>query len=834
MLPATDKRTQSPPLLSVFILSAAALAYEVLLIRLFSIIHWHHFAFMVISIALLGYGVSGSLITVFQRRLLNNYDSVFIGNILLFGLSSISCFIIVQHLPFNTLEILWDSSQWQRLLLSYLLLTLPFFFVANALALTLMRYHQHIPQVYGIDLIGAGLGAVLVMVLLQIFTPDIVLRVLALFGLSAGFFALSNFNARYKQVTTAVLLASMIAIVLTPQQWLDLRLSEYKGLAQTLLIKDASLLQSHSSPVSQTSVVQSPLIPFRHAPGMSLQSPAGPPEQLAVFRDGDEMTVIDHVTDKKSLEYHDYMSSALPYHVHRSPQNALILYSATGAQILQANLHEIPQIDAVEPDVQLTRLISDTFADYFGWHKLKDKVKIHTTSARGMAVTQKKYDLVIIGPSGSSAGGSAGVHALSTSYDYTVEALQSYLKLLSSDGLLSITLWTSTPARGNLKLFATAVEAMKTAGISHPENNIAWIRSWNTATLLLKNTALTTEQIDAVREFSQTRSFDLAWLHGIQSDEANRFQQLQEPVFYLAAQSILKQAASKGSLSRESGSHFIEQYKYDIQASTDNIPYFNNYFRWSSLEEFLSLPGRAGISMIGVGYPTLLLTLVQAAAAAFVLILLPLLFIKTGKKEDDKGEDDKRRAGRRRNIIIYYLAIGLAFLFIELAFIQKFTLILSQPLYAIAVTLCAFLVFSGLGALYVEYRLRTRTEDTTAVILRRAVTMIGLITVIYIVVLPQISSTIMALPETARIVSAFILAAPLAFFMGMPFPLGLDMLKQTSPDLIPWAWGINGCASVLSAILAVLLAIEIGFNGVMSVAVALYVIAWISNRKISN
>ena len=829
MLPATDKRTQTPPLLSVFILSAAALAYEVLLIRLFSIIHWHHFAFMVISIALLGYGVSGSLITVFQRRLLDNYDSVFIGNILLFGLSSISCFIIVQHLPFNTLEILWDSSQWQRLLLSYLLLTLPFFFVANALALTLMRYHQHIPQVYGIDLIGAGLGAVLVMVLLQIFTPDIVLRVLALFGLSAGFFALTNFSARYKQLTVAVLLVGMIAIVLTPQRWLDLSLSEYKGLAQTLLIKDASLLQSHSSPVSQTSVVESPLIPFRHAPGMSLQSPAGPPEQLAVFRDGDEMTAIDHVTDKKSLEYHDYMSSALPYHVHRSPRNVLILYSATGTQILQAHLHEIPEIDAVEPDVQLTQLITETFADYYDWHKLKDKVKIHTISARGMAVTQKKYDLIIIGPSGSSAGGSAGVHALSTSYDYTVEALQSYLKLLADDGLLSVTLWTSTPARGNLKLFATAVEAMKKAGIDNPENNIAWIRSWNTATLLLKNTALTTEQINAVREFSQTRSFDLAWLNGLQSDEANRFQQLQEPVFYLAARSILKQGDSK-----ESGSRFIEQYKYDIQASTDNIPYFNNYFRWSSLKEFLSLPGRAGISMIGVGYPTLLLTLVQAAITAFVLILLPLLFMKSDKKEDDKGEDDKKRAGRRRNIIIYYLAIGLAFLFIELAFIQKFTLILSQPLYAIAVALCAFLVFSGLGSLYVEYRLRTKTEDIAAVILRRAVTMIGLLTVIYIIVLPQISATIMALPETARIVSAFILAAPLAFVMGMPFPLGLNMLKQTSPDLIPWAWGINGCASVLSAILAVLLAIEIGFNGVMSIAVILYVIAWISNRKISN
>ena len=814
----TDNQAPAPPLLSIFILSASALAYEVLLIRLFSIVHWHHFAFMVISIALLGYGVSGSIITVFRRWLLDNYNRVFIANTLLFGLSSIACFIVVQQLPFNTLEILWDSSQWQRLLLSYLLLTLPFFFVANAIALTIMRYHQKIPLVYGFDLIGAGIGALLITALLQIFSPETLLSVLAISGLTAGFFALSNLSNRQKQITALVLLLCMLAVFMTPQKWLDLRMSEYKGLAQTLLMKDATLSLSHSSPVSQTDVVQSPFIPFRHAPGLSLQSPAGPPEQLAVFRDGDEMTTIDHVTDKSSLEYHDYMSSALPYHVHSSPQNTLILASATGAQILQAHLYEIPLIDAVEPDKQLSLLITDLFADYFDWQSLKHKVTIHSISPRGFAASEKKYDVVVLGPSGGSAGGSAGVYALSASYDYTVEALQSYLKLLAPEGLLSITLWTSTPARGNLKLFATAVTAMKNSGINNPESNITWIRSWNTATLLLKNTALTTEEINKVRDFSLSRSFDLAWLPGIKQDEVNQFQLLQEPVFYLAAQSILK--GQKNS--------FIKEYKYDIQPATDNRPYFNNYFKWSSLKEFLSLPGQAGISMIGVGYPTLLITLAQASVAAFILILLPLLFVQVGKNKADK----KKAAGRRKNIIIYFLAIGLAFLFIEIAFIQKFTLILSQPLYAVAVALCAFLIFSGLGSLYIQRRMKTASTSIIPALLRRSVMMIGLIIVIYIVLLPLISSTIMALPETARIISAFVLAAPLAFFMGMPFPLGMATLQQTSPNLIPWAWGINGCASVLSAILAVLLAIEIGFNGVMLCAVVLYLIAWLSNIRI--
>jgi len=821
----TDKQVSTPPLLSIFILSAAALAYEVLLIRLFSIVHWHHFAFMVISIALLGYGASGSLITVFRRTLLDNYNRVFIVNILLFGLSSIVCFIIVQQLPFNTLEILWDSSQWQRLLLSYCLLMLPFFFVANAIALTMMRFHQQIPLVYGIDLIGAGIGALSVMILLQFFSAETLLTLIAISGLLAGLFALYQLRTKQKQQTATLLFLCIFAVLLIPQNWLDLRLSEYKGLTQTLLIKESSLLFSHSSPVSQTDVVFSPLVPFRYAPGLSLQSPARPPEQLAVFRDGDEMTIIDratedNLTDKSSLEYYGYMSSALPYHVHRSPQNALILASATGAQILQADLYQVPQIDAVEPDRQLSQLITEQYADYYGWQRLKQKVTIHNISARGFAASEKNYDLVIMGPPGASAGGAAGVHALSTSYDTTVEALQSYLKRLAPDGLLSLTQWTSTPARGNLKLFATAVSAMKQNGIKNPENYITWIRSWNTATLLLKNSPFTAEEINRVRDFSVSRSFDLAWVPGIRPDEVNQFQLLQQPVFYLAAKSILKGQENS----------FIELYKYNIQATTDDRPYLNNYFRWSSLKEFISMPGQTGISMIGVGYPTLLITLAQAFVAAFILILLPLWFMPAGKNKLDK----KKTKGRHRNIIFYYLAIGLAFLFIEIAFIQKFTLILSQPLYAVAVALCAFLIFSGLGSLYVQRRMKTASHAILPVLLRHSVIMIGLITVFYIIVLPLISSTIMALPETVRILSAFIIAAPLAFVMGMPFPIGMATLQQTCPNLIPWAWGINGCASVLSAILAMLLAMEIGFNGVMLCAVVLYFIAWLSNIKIAK
>jgi hypothetical protein len=345
--------------------------------------------------------------------------------------------------------------------------------------------------------------------------------------------------------------------------------------------------------------------------------------------------------------------------------------------------------------------------------------------------------------------------------------------------------------------------------VTDPGDNIAWIRSWNTATLVIKNGALTADEIQQVRDFSASRSFDVAWLPDVKADQVNRYQLLEQPLFYLAAKSLLSADAAD----------FIAQYKYDIEPVTDNRPYFDNSFRWSSLPELLSLSGRGGLAMIGVGYPTLLVTLLQALVAAVVLILLPLAFVGTRPVDG---------AVKRRRVVIYFLSIGMAFMFIELAFIQQFTLILSQPLYAVAVALCAFLVFSGLGSLYVQRLMGNAADDVISRVLRRAVWSIGGITLVYIVLLPRISGDIMAMSEPLRIGAAFLLAAPLAFAMGMPFPLGLAATEQSDRRLMPWAWGINGCASVLSAVLAILLAIEIGFSGVMLCALLFYVLAWLN------
>jgi hypothetical protein len=263
---------------------------------------------------------------------------------------------------------------------------------------------------------------------------------------------------------------------------------------------------------------------------------------------------------------------------------------------------------------------------------------------------------------------------------------------------------------------------------------------------------------------------------------------------------------------------FIERYKFSIVPATDDRPYFFHFFKWRTLPELLALKARGGLPLLEWGYPVLLATLLQALAASALLILLPLGALAR------RTRDDAAPAISAVRVALYFVAIGFAFMFVEIAFIQRFLLLLSHPLYAVAVVLCSFLLFAGIGS---RYSGRLRTDAATA--LRRpataAVAAIGAISLLYLVVLPPLFRQLMPLPDALKIVLAIALIAPLAFAMGMPFPLGLARTAGGAPALVPWAWGVNGCASVVAAILASLLAIHAGFAAVVVLAVLLYALA---------
>lgn len=799
--------TPRVPLRSVALLSVSVLAYEILLMRLFSIIQWHHFAYMVISLALLGYGVSGTLVTLLRTRLLARFPAVYTGCIGAFALSAVFCFLLAQQVPFNPELVLWDARQPLWLFLLYLLLALPFLCAATAIALALMQHSAAIGRVYAADLAGAGLGGLLVISLLFLVTPLQALTAIGLLALLAAAIGARETGLADGRRVRALLGVAAVVLVGGGLNG-TLQFSPYKGLSQALLVPGTRIVEQLSSPLGLLSVVESTQVPLRHAPGLSLLAMQEPPPQLGVFTDGDGMTAITQAGGgRESLEWLDQTTSALPYHLH-AIGHALILGAGTGADVLQADYHAVPRISAVELNPQVIALVRDRHADYAG--RLYQRVAVHVDEARGfVAGSRERYDLINIALLDAFGAAAAGLYALNESYLYTVEALQDYLAHLMPGGCLSITRWVTLPPRDTLKLFATALDALESRGVAAPAGHLALIRSWQTATLLVKNEPFTADEIARLRDFVQQRGFDVAWYPGMPAAEANRVNRLREPYFYEAAVRL----AGAG---RE---RFLADYKYELTPATDSRPYFFHFFKWRVLPELLALRGQGGMPLLEWGYLVLIATLVQALLASVVLILVPLLALR---RRTLHGTAD--RAGRGR-VLVYFTAIGLAFLFVEMAFIQRFTLLLHHPLYAVATTLTGFLVFAGLGSRWSQrWSMQRRQAHGIAL----AVAGIATISLAWLVLLHTWPAALTGWPLPARVLLALGMIAPLAFCMGLPFPLGLSRVAEQNPAHLPWAWGVNGCASVISAVLATLLAIHFGFGAVIVLAVLLYGVAALS------
>jgi len=793
---------QRPPYSSVFLLSASALAYEILLMRLFSVIQWHHFAYMVIGLALLGYGISGTIVSIHQQRLLRRFSGVYLSAIALFGLTAVSGFLVAQQIPFNAEEILWDRRQLWYLAALFLLLAIPFFFAATAICLAFMKYQQRVARIYAADLVGAGVGSLGVVVLLFLVFPDSALMIIGVLALIAALIAGWELQIRGWQLAGSGLALGIVVILVVGLNS-ELHLSPYKGLTQTLRIAGVQVIDERSSPLGLISVVSSASIPFRHAPGLSLNAMQGPPEQLALFTDGDNMTVMTRYSENpEALKYLDYMTSSLPYHLG-VPGRVLVVGAGGGADILQARSLGAGQIDAIEINPQTVELVNETYGDFTGALFSQPGVSIHVAEVRDfLGNNSHQYDLIQLSLMDAFNASSSGLYALHESYLYTIEAIQLYLEHLEPGGYLALTRWINMPPRDTLKLFATVTAAMGQAGIEDVEQRLALIRGWQTSTLLIRNGVFTAAELAAIREFARSRSFDIAWLPDMEADEANRFNRLASPVFYQAARAMLGEGRER----------FLQEYKFDLKPATDNRPYFHHFFKWDTFRELYQLRSQGGMPLMEWGYLILVASLVIAVVFSIVLILLPLWFF-------ERLPEKLPNQVRRSDVALYFFAIGLAFLFIEIAFMQKFILFLHHPIYSIAVTLTAFLVFAGLGSQWSE---RLGSGSGRRRVLKVSVLGIGLISLLYLILLGPLFAGLAAIPMLLKVALAIGLIAPLAFLMGMPFPLALSSLADHAQAYIPWAWGINGCASVISASMATLLAIQFGFDVVIAIAAMLY------------
>ena len=753
---------------------------------------------MVISLALLGYGISGAIIVLLKNRL--SSDRLFalflplsLVNAVFFSFSMWFCFAVAQGLDINPQELLWHSGQWGTLIAIYLSLALPFFFISNCIVLALTCFPGFAGKIYAADLLGAGAGSLLILYLLHILLPEQILQLLVFCALFSSGGYIVNFK-RYRNSALLLLGGVMMSLLALPLSWQNIEMSQYKSLAQASRIQGATPIARYSGPLGDISIVENLSIPLRHAPGLSLYSRASIPEQRGLYIDGDGPTPITRWDGELSdLDYLNDLSSAAAYHL-RNIESVLILGLGGGSDILQAIRNQVEHITVTEINPQIIDTLAVLQKDYTGNLLEKGRVRVIESDMRAfLGSASESYDLINMVMLGSYSAASAGLYSLNETYILTVEALKLYLDHLNQHGILSFSHWLSIPSKSTLKFINTAVRAMHEMNIGHPENHIVVLTSLQTSTILLSKTPITALEIAQIQQFCAQKGFHLTYPDGHSGQEQTQFPQ--------------RVQLSPGQLLNAEANSLIRQYKFDIMPAIDDRPYFNHYFKWSSLPEMLRLKTQGGLSLVESGYPLLIVAMLQATIGGVLLIIIASMGLK-------RNRYSFRLLGK---VAIYFCSIGLGFLFIEIVYIQKLILFLGHPLYAAAIAIAGFLVFAGLGSAWANSRL----TNSQRLIVWRLLPLLA----ISLVALNCMPAAAYMLPFSWKAILCLLLIAPLAFFMGMPLPIAINHFGQKDNDLIAWAWTVNGAASVLSSVLASLLAMEFGFTVVIVLAGLLYLLS---------
>jgi len=797
----------------IFLISLSVLMFELTLTRIFSIVQWNYLAFMIISIAFLGYGASGTLLSITPSLTRRERNTQLYGMLshfaLIYGLSILLALTILNHIPFNLYRLKVDSYQWFYLTVYYLAVAFPFFLAGICISLALTHFPEKVSRLYFYDLMGASTGCLAFLFLtgsLDI-TKQVIL--LAIIGLTASLlFALAQGKKIFVLLPLALIIILSI-LNLSPHWSTALPVNPYKELFTFLRYPETKILDQRENSFSQVKLVESPGV--KYAPGLSLNFEGKIPEQLAILTDDSGLSALTRFEgDLESIRFTDFLSNALGYHLIKNPDRVLVIGAGGGLDILGALYQRCNKIEAVELNPLVIELMKDKFTAYSGYLYGRPEVTILPGEGRSILKSiDHNFDLIQISMVGSSSASTGGFHSISENYLYTVEGMADLLEHLTPEGIISITRWLLFPPRESVKLTVIALQALEAMGIENPENHIAVIRSWGTITFLCSKQPIDQEKIALIYSFCQERSFDPVYFPGIQREQVNQNHRLEKPYYYLAISDLIKHYQENQLES------FYRDYFFNIKPSTDNSPFFFYFLKWRNIPAIIR-DISYWLPLIEWGNLIVFATLVQGIVFSFFFIFLPL-FIKRVP-----------RSSGWHLPLLYFAALGSGYMLIEISFIQKFILYLSNPTYATSAVIFSFLFFSGLGS-----RFSRRWQQDRLSYLKWIIPTICLFLILYQGLVGVIFWHTLHLPLMVRFLVSSLLIAPLAFLMGMPFPLGISFLaeRREGEGMIPWVWAVNNFCSILASILAVIVAISAGFSVVGYLAAGIYLIGLYSIKR---
>jgi hypothetical protein len=781
--------------LDVAALAAATLLLEGALLRLLAVAQFYHFAFLVVSLALLGFGASGTLLSLAPGLQRTPLDRLLPWTGVAFAASVAASYATVNWLPFDSYSIAWERRQLLYFALYYLALTLPFLVSGLGIGAALAASRQKSHRVYAANLLGSALGALLAPLALRwAGVPGAVLAAGAL-GL------LLAWRGRARWAAGGLFAASLVGLLLLG--WLNgqgraplgMAISPYKGLAHTLRYPGSARIFTAWNAIARVDVLRD--AGTRQLPGLSYSYPGAPPPQHGLALDAGALQPITLV-DPAGFEAAAFLPEALAYEL-RPSASVLLLEPGAGLAVLQALAGGAEQVTAVVENPLIRRAVAQTASlDPYA------QPQVRTVFETGRVFAQRdrnRYDLVVLPLTDPYQPVTSGAYSLAETYSLTVQALRAMLARLAPDGILVVTRWLQLPPSESVRLLGTVAEALDQTGAVPPAEALVAYRGIQTMTVLVKPGGWTADELAAVRAWSAERRFDLVWAPDITLGEVNRFNRLPEPVDYTTAAQVLTGDRPA----------FYRSYPFAVAPATDDHPFFHHYFRWRQTPEVLATLGRTWQPFGGSGYFLLLALLALVVLLSAGLILAPLLLVRP--------LPPAHTAPLR--ILLYFACLGLAFLLVEIPLIQRWILLLGHPTYAFTAVVLVILVFSSIGSLLARARwLRPQPALAALVLLALATPF----------VMGWLVELTLGWPLALRAAVAAGALAPLALLMGLPFPLGLAWLEAAAPAWVTWAWAVNGCASVVAGVLAAILALSYGFTTVLLLGAGCYAGAWLALR----
>jgi hypothetical protein len=777
----------------LFLLSAAALVFEINLTRLFSVAQFYHFAFMIVSLALLGYGASGAFLAIAPRFGQAEPRRTLSGLALAAAASILGSYLLTNWLPFDSFSIAWDRRQALILGLHYLALATPFFFCGLATAVLLAVDPPHTGITYAANLAGSALGCILALAAPNLLGGE------GTVALSSALAAVAALVARPRRFLTVLAFGGLLFACLP---LMELKLSPYKGISYSLQYPGAEVIYQRWNSFSRIDMLRSPGV--RSLPGLSYRYLHAPPAEDGLLVDGDDLSPI--VLPGYQAEVFAWLPGAIAYEL-RPDARALVLEPRGGLDILTALELGAQSVIAVETNPLIVQAAATVYT--------RPSVHVVIDSDRSyLRRSHVSFDVIALSLTSAYHPIRSGAYSLAEDYRYTVEAFQDALMRLEEGGLLVVTRWLQNPPSEELRTFALAVSALERSG-GDPHSQIVALRGYNTATLLIRNGAFTAEEMQTIRQFTSQRAFDLVYAPGLRPEETNHYNRLPEDTYTQSFKALVE------AQPRE---NFYATYPYDVRPPTDDHPFFGHFFKWSQAGQMLAEMGKVWQPFGGAGYFVVLALLLLAILAAASVILLPMGILHFAHPATLPTAGGTLGPGGL-SLIGYFGLIGLAYLLVEIPLMQRFILFLGHPAYALTTILFTLLSFSGLGS--------QMSACMPSKGLQPALGVLVMLLFIGPALLPSIFNLTLGLPLALRMGLTVLLLAPIGILMGLPFPLGIRQgieklpARTESSRLIAWAWASNGAASVVSSVLAALLALSFGFTWVLHLGALCYAGAWL-------